>query len=174
MDAAGVGLAHHHAVLGGLLHSSHLNAGGLRPCPVLLHLGRVLCYTSAAVRQTLKGCTALHSQLRTGQVKAGPGEGSVRPGPYQNGALLAVVPVELHHGLEREVADHVTVEDEERVCGLREQVPGQGQGPSCGGEQVTIFLGVGALDPGSAGPIQGGPHPFPALNPPPQGVSPLY
>lgn len=85
-----------------------------------------------------------------------------------------MVPVELHHGLEREVADHVTVEDEERVCGLREQVPGQGQGPSCGGEQVTITLGVGALDPGSAGPIQAGPHPFPALNPPPQGVSLLY
>lgn len=43
-----------------------------------------------------------------------------------------MVPVELHHGLEGEIADHVTVEDEERVCSLREQVTGQRQGPSWG------------------------------------------
>lgn len=50
--------------------------------------------------------------------------------PYQDGALLAVVPVELHHGLEREIADHITVEDEERVRSLREQITGKCQGPS--------------------------------------------
>lgn len=50
--------------------------------------------------------------------------------PYQDGALLAVVPVELHHGLEGEITDHVTVEDEERFCSLREQVTGKCQGPS--------------------------------------------
>lgn len=43
-----------------------------------------------------------------------------------------MVPVELHHGLEGEIADHITVEDEERVCSLREQVTGQRQGPSWG------------------------------------------
>ena len=40
---------------------------------------------------------------------------------YQNGALLTVVPVELHHGFEREIADHITVQDEKRVCSLTEQ-----------------------------------------------------
>lgn len=51
---------------------------------------------------------------------------------YQDGALLTVVPMELHHGLEGEITDHVAVEDEERVCSLREQVTGQCQGPSWG------------------------------------------
>lgn len=39
---------------------------------------------------------------------------------YQDGALLAMVSMELHHGLERKITDHITVENEERVCGLRE------------------------------------------------------
>lgn len=39
---------------------------------------------------------------------------------YQDGALLAVVLMELHHGLEGEITDHIAVENEERVCGLRE------------------------------------------------------
>lgn len=51
---------------------------------------------------------------------------------YQNGTLLTVVPVELHHGFEGEIADHVTVQDEKRVCSLTEQVSGQGQGPRWG------------------------------------------
>lgn len=80
------------------------------------------------------------------------GGGSVRedrPGPYQNGALLAMVPVELHHGLEREIADHITVEDKEGVCGLRQQVTGQCQGSSCGrGTNRSSFSkGVGGGEP---------------------------
>lgn len=53
-----------------------------------------------------------------------------------------MVPVELHHGLEREIADHVTVEDEERVCSLGEQVAGQSQGPGWGRGEDSIFLGL--------------------------------
>lgn len=64
-----------------------------------------------------------------------------RPGPYHNGTLLAMVPVELHHGLEREIADHVTVEDEEWVCSLREQIAGQCQGSSWGRRTGCLFPG---------------------------------
>lgn len=39
---------------------------------------------------------------------------------YQDGALFAMVSMELHHGLEGEITDHITVENEERVCSLRE------------------------------------------------------
>lgn len=39
---------------------------------------------------------------------------------HQDGALLAMVSMELHHGLEGEITDDVTVENEERVCSLRQ------------------------------------------------------
>lgn len=97
------------------------------------------------------------------------GGGSVReesPGPYQNGALLAVVPMELHHGLEREIADDVTVEDEEGVCGLREQVTGQGQGSSCGRGTNRSSFSWG-VSPGSR--LQAGSYSFPG--PKPQGAN---
>jgi hypothetical protein len=38
---------------------------------------------------------------------------------YQDGALLAMVPMKLHHGLEGEITYHITVENEERVGSLR-------------------------------------------------------
>jgi hypothetical protein len=62
--------------------------------------------------------------------------------PYQNGALLTMVLMELHHGLEGKITDDITVEDEEWVCSLREQVSGQCQGPSWRKGQVTNLLGV--------------------------------
>lgn len=39
---------------------------------------------------------------------------------YQDGALLAMVSMKLHHGLEGEITYHVAVENEERIGSLRE------------------------------------------------------
>lgn len=50
-----------------------------------------------------------------------------------------MVSVKLHHGLEGKLADDITVEDEERVWGLREQVPGERQRPSWG-ERTRVAL----------------------------------
>ena len=78
-----------------------------------------------------------------------------------------MVSVELHHGLKGEIADHVTVEDEKRVCSLREQVTGQCQGPSWG--RGTGHHHLGGLSPwiqAQQSPSRLSLAPSLALNPP--------